>query len=312
VTPPAISVVVLSYNARDRIDLALSSLREQTLREPYEVIVVDSGDDDCAAHVADAYPEARLVRSDQRLSAGATRNHGAAAARAPYVAYLADDCRVAPDWLERRLARHREGYEAVGGAVTNGTPLHPVGSAGYYLEYTAVMPSARILAEQPTPHALSYSRELIERLGGFEEHTMTGEDTLFNERCVTERVPIATDPRIRLAHRNLTSFGAYLRHQHAHGRGLIQCRRHAGNRSRSSPRLAELRWAFVRYPATRWWRALGRVARGRRRALPAYLALTPLIWMGLLAAGAGCWAEVRSERSSEHWTPAPPVPDAAE
>ena len=309
VTPPAISVVVLSYNARERIDLPLSSLRAQTLREPYEVIVVDSGDDDCAAHVAAAYPEARLIRSDRRLSAGAGRNRGAAAARAPYVAYLADDCRVAPDWLELRLAKHREGFEAVGGAVTNGTPFHPLGSAGYYLEYTAVMPSTRILAEQPIPHALSYAVTLIDRLGGFAEDTVTGEDTLFNRRCVADGVRIATDPRIRLAHRNITGFGAYLRHQHAHGRGLVQCRRHAG---RSATQLGEPRWALVRYPRMRWWNGLRRVARGRRRALPAYLALSPLIWAGLLAAGAGCWAEARSERRMRSWATAPPAPDAVE
>ena len=174
------------------------------------------------------------------------------------------------------------------------------------------MPSARILAEQPIPHALSYSRALIERLGGFAEDTLTGEDTLFNERCVAEGVAIVTDHRIRLAHRNITAVGAYLRHQYAHGRGLIQCRRHAGKARRPATRPAGLRWAFVRYPSVRWWNGLRRIAKGRRRALPTYVALSPLIWAGLLAAAAGCWAEVRAERRIERWVAAPPVPDAAE
>ena len=292
---PAISVVVLSYNARRRIDLPLASLARQTIDEPFEVIVVDSGTDDCAAHVRATYPAVRVVRSEERLGVGATRNAGVRAARAPYVAFLADDCRVAPDWLERRLAKHREGYEAVGGAVTNGTPLHPLGSAGYYLEYTAVMPSARILAEQPIPHSLSYSRRLVERLGGFREDVVTGEDTLFNRRCVAEGVRIATDPGIRMAHRNIKGLPAYLRHQHRHGRGLIQCRR----RSEREPRWPEpgrAYWSFVTYPSVRWWNALRRVARGRRRSLPAYLALSPLIWIGLVAAGAGAWSEARAGR----------------
>jgi glycosyltransferase involved in cell wall biosynthesis len=304
---PAISVVVLSYNARERIDLPLSSLREQTLGERFEVIVVDSGDDDCAAYVREAYPGTRLVRSDRRLSPGAARNRGVAAARAPYVAFLADDCRVATEWLERRLEKHREGFEAVGGAVTNGTPLHPVGSAGYYLEYSAVMPSARLLAEQAIPHALSYSRPLIDRMGGFREDVMAGEDTLFNQRCVETGAAIATDPRIQLAHRNLTSFRAYLRHQHAHGRALVECR---PGGSRRAPLGA--RWAFVRYPHMRWWNALKRVAHGRPRALPAYIALSPLIWAGLFAAGAGCWAQERRERGAARWSRARPAPDAAD
>ena len=308
---PAISVVVLSYNARERIDVPLSSLREQTIGEPFEVIVVDSGEDDCAQHVRTTYPEVRLVRSNQRLGVGAARNRGTQAARAPFVAFLADDCAVAPTWLERRVARHREGYEAVGGAVTNGTPLHPLGSAGYYLEYTAVMPSERILAEQPIPHALSYTRALIERLGGFREDVVTGEDTMFNRRCVQTGVAIVTDPAIQMAHRNITRFGAYLRHQHAHGRGLIQCQR--GNQRKPHEQLPGAPgWAFVTYPRTRWVNALKRVARGRPAKLPAYLALSPLIWAGLWAAGAGAWSEARAARRAEAWAAGEPAPDAAD
>ena len=292
---PAISVVVLSYNARERIDVPLTSLASQTIDEPFEVIVVDSGTDDCAAHVRATYPWARVVRSEDPLGVGASRNAGVRAARGAHVAFLADDCRVAPDWLERRLARHREGHEAVGGAVTNGTPFSPLGSAGYYLEYTAVMPSEKILAEQPIPHSLSYSRELLERLGGFREDVLTGEDTLFNQRCVSEGVSIATDAGIRMAHRNITSFGAYLRHQHGHGRGLIQCRRRIEREPRW-PEPGRAYWSFVSYPRLRWWNALKRVARGRTRSLPAYLALSPLIWAGLIAAGAGAWSEARVER----------------
>jgi hypothetical protein len=73
---PVISVIVAAYNARARIHGALDSLREQDVEDPYEVIVVDSGDDDCAAHVSAAYPEVRLIHSERRLYPGAARNAG--------------------------------------------------------------------------------------------------------------------------------------------------------------------------------------------------------------------------------------------
>jgi glycosyltransferase involved in cell wall biosynthesis len=307
---PAISVVVLSYNARERIDLALGTLRAQTIDEPYEVIVVDSGDDGTDAYVRAEYPEVRLIHSADRLGVGAARNRGTAAARGPYVAFLADDCRVAPDWLERRVARHRDGFEAVGGAVTNGTPFRAIGSAGYYLEYTGVMPSARILADQDIPHGLSYSRALLERFGGFREDLVAGEDTYFNRRCVQEGVAITVDPAIRLAHRNITSLGPYLRHQRVHGRAIVQFRRRSG---RGGAPLGAW-WAYVTYPRTRWWNGLKRVARGRPRWLPGYLALSPLIWAGAVAAGAGARAEARAARhaAGAQWAGAEPAPDAAE
>jgi GT2 family glycosyltransferase len=309
-TAPVISVVVLSYNARERIDIALGSLRCQTIDEPFEVIVVDSGDDGTDAYVRAEYPEVRLERSEERLGVGAARNRGIGAARAPYVAFLADDCRVTPDWLERRVARHREGYDAVGGAVTNGTPFRAIGSAGYYLEYTGVMPSARILAKQEIPHGLSYSRALLERLGGFREDVVAGEDTLLNRRIVADGVPIVTDPAIQIAHRNITALGPYLRHQRLHGRAVVQCRRRAGRGAVPVGRW----WAYVSYPRMRWWNGVKRVTRGKPRWLPAYLALSPLIWAGLVAAGAGARAELRAARgaATSRWAGAEPVRDAAE
>ncbi|MBA2545256.1 MAG: glycosyltransferase family 2 protein, partial [Solirubrobacterales bacterium] len=133
---PAASVIVLAYNSRGRIDTALASLRAQRFDEPYDVIVVDSGSDDCADYVAAAYPEVSVLRSERRLWPGAARNHGLRAARGDWVAFLADDSAPRPDWLSRRAGFHRRGFELVGGAVVNGTPGHPVGTAGYYLEYS--------------------------------------------------------------------------------------------------------------------------------------------------------------------------------
>lgn len=294
---PAISVVVCSYNSRPRIDQALATLRAQDLEEPFEVIVVDSGEDDCAAYLAREHPEVRVVRSDQRLYPGPARNRGVAAARGEIVAFLPDDGLARRDWLRRRLERHREGYEAVGGAITNATPRHPVGTAGYLLEYSALIPSERVLAEQGVPHCLSYRRGLIERLGGFPEDTETGEDTLLNRRLAEAGVRVRFDPEIQLAHRNLTRVGPYLRHQFEHGRGLMQCvERHdfASPVGPADQPVALAAWRmFAAYPALRWWHALGRLRRGRPDWVGRYLVLAPLVWAGLWATAAGAWREWR-------------------
>jgi glycosyltransferase involved in cell wall biosynthesis len=297
---PVISVVVLSYNARARIDVPLRALREQDLAEPYEVVVVDSGSDDCADHLRHVYPEVRVVRSERRLVPGEARNRGWRAARGRYVAFLADDCAPVPEWLRLRVAKHREGFPCVGGSIVNGTPRHPIGSAGYYLEYSALIPSAKILAEQTVPHSMSYERSLFERLGDFPEDTMTGEDTLFNSRCVKAGVPIGLQPHAQLAHRNLTGLRAYLRHQHAHGRGLLQCVERHGLPSSTGPARQAVPLAlwrmFLVYPTGRWWSALKRIARGRPEWATAYLALSPIVWAGLWATASGSWAEWRAQQ----------------
>jgi GT2 family glycosyltransferase len=297
---PVISVVVCSYNSRERIHVALESLRRQDLDEPYEVLVVDSGEDGCAEYLRRAFPEVRVVRSERRLFPGPARNRGVQAARGEYVAFLPDDGVARPDWLRRRVEMHRRGYAAVGGAITNATPLHPVGSAGYYLEYSALIPSERILAEQAIPHCLSYERRLLERIGPFPESTDTGEDTLLNERLRTAGTRIGFDSEIQLGHRNLTRVGPYLAHQYEHGRGLVQCVETYGLSSPIGPAdqstARALMRIFVLYPALRWWHALGRILRGRTRWVPAYLAVTPLVWAGLWATSMGAFAEWRARR----------------
>jgi glycosyltransferase involved in cell wall biosynthesis len=292
-----------SYNSRPDIDASLDSLRRQDVDEPYEVILVDSGSDGCARYVQEAYPEVRIVRSERRLYPGAARNAGVRAAQGEYVAFLPTDCVADRRWLRRRLAKHREGFAAVGGAVTNGTPRHPIGSAGYYLEYTALLPSDRILAEQAVPHSLSFERAALERLGGYTEDLPTGEDTLVGRRCVETGMTIGFDEGAQIAHRNLTALGPYLRHQREHGRGYALVAHRYGwwapIHPWDQPILAALLRIFVAYPIRRWGHALRRVARGRPRWLPGFIALAPIVLAGALSAAAGIWTELRSLRDQQ-------------
>lgn len=299
-TSPMISVIVCSYNSRERIATALDSLAGQDTDEPYEVIVVDSGTDDAARFIAERYPDVRVVRSERRLFPGPARNHGVRAADGRYIAFVPDDGVVRPDWLRRRLAKHREGFDAVGGSITNATPHHPVGSAGYYLEYSALIPSAKVLSAQAIPHCLSYDRELFERLGQFPESTETGEDTMFNKRLAEAGVEVGYDPDIQLGHINLRRIGPYLRHQYEHGRGLMQCVEEFGLATGmgppDQPLLLALYRMFALYPALRWWHALRRIGRGKPRWVPEYLLVAPITFAGLWATSVGAFAQRREAR----------------
>jgi glycosyltransferase involved in cell wall biosynthesis len=296
---PTLSVVVLAYQSRDRIDIALSSLREQELEDAFEVIVVDSGSDGCSEYVRHNYPEARLVCSPGRLLPGAARNWGLTAASGEYVAFLADDCAAAPNWLRERLALHRDGFDLVGGSVANGTPRSVVGTAGYLLEYSAVMPVRRVLEAQEVPHSLSYSADVFARLGSFPEDTRTGEDTLFNKRCMAAGATAAFAPEAHVAHRNLTGFRAFLRHQYTHGEGFAQCILRHDLEAPTGTVHATLRSLtyrmLVRYPAVAWFGKVRRLKRNAPARLPAFLALSPIIWAGLLATGLGAWEAGRRE-----------------
>ena len=121
----AISVVVMGYRNRDTILAALTSIVEQMTPEPYEVLVVVSGDDGSAAAVKREHPDQRVVESPARLLPGGARNVGVANTRGPIVAFLAADCIAEPGWIAARLAAHRAGHALVASAMTHGGPDRP-------------------------------------------------------------------------------------------------------------------------------------------------------------------------------------------
>src|SRR5436190_16720652 len=121
---PALSVVVLSYRNEKTILAAVDSLLDQD--EPVEVVVSHSGGGDTPALLRRCRPGVRVEGSAARRLPGAARNAGIAASRAPFVAFLAGDCRASPGWAAERMKRHRAGALAVACAMAPaGEPRAP-------------------------------------------------------------------------------------------------------------------------------------------------------------------------------------------
>lgn len=160
---PAISVVVPAHGRPLRLRWLLNALEEQTLdRGRFEVIVATTRDEDAA--VAAGHPVAARVVRPAAAPAAVQRNAGWRAAAAPLVAFTDDDCRPAPDWLERLLAA------ADGEAVVQGA----TGPDPDERELAERAPRAQTLRIVP-PTAwgetcnIAYPRALLAALGGFDE-----------------------------------------------------------------------------------------------------------------------------------------------
>ena len=126
---PQISVVMSTYNRGALLEAAVRSVLEQetTSSLSFEMIVVDNNSSDGTRGVLE-----RLAATDRRLryvfeakqGSSHGRNTGIKAAQGPLIAFLDDDVRAEPDWLEtiaRAFEEHPEA-DVVGGRVL---PLWP-------------------------------------------------------------------------------------------------------------------------------------------------------------------------------------------
>src|SRR5947208_559248 len=98
--PPALSVIIPARDAEPTLDRTLTSICEQELDRPFEVLVVDDGSRDETAAIARRYePLVSVIELPQGAGPGAARNRGVTEARAPVLAFTDADCFATPSWL---------------------------------------------------------------------------------------------------------------------------------------------------------------------------------------------------------------------
>jgi glycosyltransferase involved in cell wall biosynthesis len=245
---PELSVVLCSLNGADGVDRALAALAEQTIADRMQVIVVDDGSTDGTAEVARARG-AHVVRHEVNRGLSAARNTGIAEATAPVVAFLDDDCIPQRDWAERLLGAYvHASIMGTGGSIC---PTPGSGLFGRYLErhnplepleaelgrsealpyrlllylrrqWSARRPEGRRPVYSLVGANMSFRREVLEQVGGFDERFTFGADEL--DLCMRLTVERPNDrfvlePRAIIRHDFDSTLSDMLRRSRAYGRG---------------------------------------------------------------------------------------------
>lgn len=174
-----VSVVVASHARAERLRTLLDALAAQTLpRDRWELVVVHTYEAEQTASLLDSHELARagLLRHERVSPAQARpslqRNRGWRMARGRLVAFTDDDCRPEPDWLERLVERAGQNPGQIVQGATRPDPREAGAFRSPHVRTLLVDPPGRFTQ---TCNIL-YERRLLERIGGFDEVAITGED----------------------------------------------------------------------------------------------------------------------------------------
>lgn len=95
---PRVSVIIPHLNEPDDLRACLGALNAQVGDIAFEIIVVDNGSRQMPEFATSMVPNLTLLR-ELTPGPGPARNKGAAAAKAPVLAFIDADCVAAPGWL---------------------------------------------------------------------------------------------------------------------------------------------------------------------------------------------------------------------
>jgi len=174
-----IAVVVPVYNAAPTVEQALNSVRRQSLGEWRAVVVDDGSDDESAAvirRLAAADGRIELLAGEANGGVSAARNRALARVDEEWTLFLDADDWLAPDALDRLLARAGRGdCDAVHGSTAR---VYPDGT----LEAVERLPDRPdqfpVFARAPALpiHSCIVRTQAVRDVGGFDETLINAED----------------------------------------------------------------------------------------------------------------------------------------
>lgn len=169
---PAICVVVATRNREERLAFLLDALARQTIgTDAFEVVVVRASDSDSRWTTPPGELQVRFLSCDP--GPAAQRNAGWRAGSGPLVVFTDDDCRPRPEWLERYLDAYEDESTILQGRTSpDPDEIHLLHGRARSIDIDR--------ADEWFPTCnIAYPRQLLERVGGFDEAfpTAWGEDT---------------------------------------------------------------------------------------------------------------------------------------
>lgn len=235
---PTVSVVVPTYNRRERLARVLDALAAQDLTEPYEVIVVSDGSTDGTEDSLRRDSASLGVTAVFQENAGpaAARNRGIELARGEFVVFVDDDVVASPGLLRTHLDVHRRNGD---NTVVIGPMLDPPDHAmttwvAWEQEMLAKQYGAMDRGEYTATARQFYTgnaslrAEHLRAVGGFDTSFRRAEDVELAFRLADLGLTFRYEPEAVGLHYAERSYEAWRRAAYAYGRNDVVFARDLG------------------------------------------------------------------------------------
>lgn len=176
-----VSVIIPTWNEEKYLERCLTSLHDQSLKQSFEIIVVDGGSSDRTLEIANRFAQKVLVMPDKPV--GAARNVGASNAKGDILAFIDADTQASNGWLEETIKTFNKFPSVVG--ITGPTLPHG-GSKLDDLMYGIARFAQRVSLKLGFPHVAgfncAYRKNAFWGAGGFDENRELSEDVMLSLR----------------------------------------------------------------------------------------------------------------------------------
>ena len=174
---PFFSVIIPTFNRRDRVKNAINSVLDQSDKD-FEIILIDDGSDDGTADIADEFRDKLTYIFQKNSGVSSARNKGIINSSGPHITFLDSD----DIWNKNKLSRHRQFiknnpkiliHQTEDIWIRNGVRVNP--------KFKHIKPQGRIFIQSLdlcliSPSSVCISRSIFEKYGMFDEALRACED----------------------------------------------------------------------------------------------------------------------------------------
>jgi glycosyltransferase involved in cell wall biosynthesis len=212
----AITFIIPAYNEEISLPKVLESIvRHMPPTLAYEIIVADNGSQDGTVKVAKSFDV--IVFVDDMATVGGLRNRAADIATGRVLVFLDADIQLTPSWA-KNIQRVYQSLIENPWQVTGSRCGIPASES--WIEKYWFKPLLEIEAKYINSGHLITTRELFNRLGGFDDQLESGEDYAFGMSAAAANALVINNPSLVVVHEGYPkTLLQFIRREIWHGRG---------------------------------------------------------------------------------------------